>query len=238
MSGAPRGYGQGENMQTVNEEKRAQIRALMASRGAADAGRISRRGHTRGPASYGQRALWFAHDEQRSGAYNIVSGFTLTGPFDFDRFRAAALDVIERHEVLRTALVMDEHGELWQEVQALPAWTPALIDIAADDTAMAAMRVRAAMQAEAEHVFDLASPPLLRATVLRRGPEQHIVIFNIHHCASDGWSQQLLVAELARAYDVRGGRAVVPPPLPVQYLDHACWERSLMESAAGRSQHA
>ncbi|MGW7793208.1 non-ribosomal peptide synthetase, partial [Streptomyces tricolor] len=80
---------------------------------------------------------------------------------------------------------------------------------------------RAAASAELSTGFDLAHGPLLRATLLRLAPDDHVLVVAVHHIATDGWSQALLWAEIAAAYD----GTPLPEP-PVQYGDFAVWQRS------------
>jgi hypothetical protein len=75
--------------------------------------------------------------------------------------------------------------------------------------------------------FDLASGRLVRATLLRLMPEEHVLILVIHHITSDGWSMQVLLRELATLYAAyAGGRPSPLPDLPIQYADYARWQRS------------
>jgi hypothetical protein len=97
----------------------------------------------------------------------------------------------------------------------------------------AAARARAA--AEAERPFDLSAGPLLRAALLRLGPEEHVLLLTLHHIAADGWSLGVLVRELAGLYPAAlagdvGGAGLAP--LAVQYPDYAVWQRGWLSGEA------
>jgi len=44
-------------------------------------------------------------------------------------------------------------------------------------------------------VFDLSTGPLLRHSVLKLADDEHILLVNMHHIVSDGWSNRLLIRE-------------------------------------------
>ena len=52
--------------------------------------------------------------------------------------------------------------------------------------------------------FDLASPPLLRCTLIRLAADQHRLVLTSHHILMDGWSMPILVQELLTLYAQRG----------------------------------
>ena len=52
---------------------------------------------------------------------------------------------------------------------------------------------------QAERPFVLDRDLMLRATLLRIEIEKHILLLTVHHIASDAWSIELLLRELARA---------------------------------------
>ena len=77
------------------------------------------------------------------------------------------------------------------------------------------------MQREALQPFDLATGPLLRATALRLGAEEHVLLFTMHHIVSDGWSMGLLVREVAALYKAyQEGQESPLEELAVQYADY------------------
>ncbi|HYR06116.1 MAG TPA: condensation domain-containing protein, partial [Longimicrobium sp.] len=88
----------------------------------------------------------------------------------------------------------------------------------------AAVRRRAG--AEAARPFDLSAGPLFRATLLRLGEEDHVLLLSVHHIVTDGWSTGVLFRELSALYEAYlAGRESPLPELAVQYADYAVWQR-------------
>src|SRR5690606_17773005 len=74
--------------------------------------------------------------------------------------------------------------------------------------------------------FDLAEGPLLRLRLVRLTAEEHVLALVVHHIVADGWSFDIVFAELGQAYQaaVAGGVPDLPPP-EIQYGDFAIWQR-------------
>jgi hypothetical protein len=67
---------------------------------------------------------------------------------------------------------------------------------------------------------------MLRAALFRLETEKHILFLNLHHIASDAWSIDLLLRELATLYEAFSkGRPSPLQELAVQYADFAVWQR-------------
>ena len=47
---------------------------------------------------------------------------------------------------------------------------------------------------EARRPFDLSHGPLLRCVVISLGTDDHLLVINVHHTVSDGWSSGNFVA--------------------------------------------
>src|SRR5205085_7533395 len=79
-------------------------------------------------------------------------------------------------------------------------------------------------------LFDLARGPLLRSSLLRRGPDDHVLLLTQHHIISDGWSTPIFIRELHAFYTAAcTGQPAALPELPVQYADYAAWQRSRLQ---------
>ncbi|WP_307791086.1 non-ribosomal peptide synthetase [Streptomyces actuosus] len=192
------------------------------------------------PLSFAQERLWFLdRTSDRGDSYLLWYCRRVRGGLDRTAWQQALDDLVERHEVLRTALV-ESDGRPVQKVcdpMAIPLhWVPAP-DAPDEESRLEAVRRSAA--AHATRRFDLARPPLLRAGVWELADDDHVVLLALHHAVTDGWSKGVLLDELARHYTARrAGRSAQLPPLPVQYADYAVWQRDRADSGALEAQLA
>src|SRR5262249_39350395 len=86
--------------------------------------------------------------------------------------------------------------------------------------------------AEASRGFDLERGPVLRASLLRLGPEEHAFLLTLHHIATHGRSDGILRRRGAALYAAaREGKPSPLAPLALQYADFAAWQRSWPEGA-------
>lgn len=176
------------------------------------------------PLSYAQRGLWFLNRmDPADGTYNIPLVLRLSGDLDIPALDQALVRVTDRHESLRT--VFPEFDGMPRQVVLGPAQARPRLDVVD-----AAGRDADALIAEAVgRGFDLVHEAPLRARLLVLGPQTHILVVVVHHIASDGWSTAPLARDLSQAYAAAlGGQAPAWAPLPVQYADHALWQREAL----------
>jgi len=98
--------------------------------------------------------------------------------------------------------------------------TITVVDLA-DRGAEAEAEARRWATVEADRPFDLTTGPLLRVTLIRLAPREHVLLVAVHHIAMDagrGASPARGVV-LYRAW--KEGRGPALPELPVQYPDYA-----------------
>ncbi|WPD23243.1 MAG: amino acid adenylation domain-containing protein [Candidatus Electrothrix scaldis] len=108
-----------------------------------------------------------------------------------------------------------------------------MADLSADEKS-AAMRER--IRKHAVRPFDLETGPLLRLELLILGEQEHVLLFNMHHIISDGWSIGILLREWTEIHTALAEeREPELRPLPVQYSDYVAWQRqSLNEDVVER----
>ncbi|MCA1690881.1 MAG: amino acid adenylation domain-containing protein, partial [Actinobacteria bacterium] len=130
-----------------------------------------------------------------------------------------------RHESLRTVFTTID-GQPHQVV--LPATRVALssTDLREAGEGLASAEEAAIGQRQAERSFDLEAGPLLRAHLVRLGPEASVLHLAVHHIVADGWSMGLIRRELKLLVQARvAGHPHVGDEPPIQYGDYAVWQR-------------
>ncbi|HEV8581883.1 MAG TPA: amino acid adenylation domain-containing protein, partial [Thermoanaerobaculia bacterium] len=182
---------------------------------------------TRLPVSYSQRRLWFL-DRLAPGSpvYNLPFPLLIAGRLSPAVLAAALGEIVRRHEVLRTTYVTGE----WDACQVIHPAAPFALPVVDLADLPEHLRCRESQRLAGEDAavpFDLERGPVLRACLVRLGEAEHHLLFNVHHIAFDGWSLDVLLAELAALHDAfAAGRPSPLPELPWQYRDFAAWQRS------------
>ncbi len=182
--------------------------------------------------SYAQQRLWLVSRlRPDSAAYNIPAVLELRGALDAGVLDRVLAEIVDRHEVLRTTFeLIDQQPR--QIIAAAAASSIRRADLSglAPSAAWRAAMVLAA--AEVGRPFDLSQGPLLRAILVRLTADHHLLVVNLHHIVSDGWSTGVFVRELTALYDAfAAGERSPLAPLPIQYADFAGWQRSWLAGA-------
>lgn len=186
------------------------------------------------PLSYTQQRLWFL-DELENGTpqYNMPGAFKINQSIDPNIAEQAIVGIIERHHVLRTVyrkhdnsvaqfLLHDFHFELAQS------------DFSALSISDQEKAIKGLIHQESNHVFDLSLDLMVRGSHVflsnASGEKYSAFIFNMHHIASDGWSEEVFIHEFLHRYEqIKRGQSVDLQALPIQYMDYAVWQRQSFE---------
>ena len=183
--------------------------------------------------SFGQLRMWVM-DRLAPGLplYNAPLAYRVRGPLDAAALRAAFAAVTARHEALRTTIA--RCGDSAIQVIAPPGPFPVpVLDVPAADRDAAVERL---VHEDAMRPFDLQREPPIRARLLRLGDDDHVLLIAQHHIATDSWSLRVLFYELATAYAAElDGRRHGLADLPIQYADHATWQRERLTGERART---
>lgn len=165
------------------------------------------------PLTAGQQRIWFAETfEDAAPAYNVPVAVRLRGPLDEQRLRTALDTLTRRHAALRARFTVDENGEPWHEIDPD---APFDLDVA-DLTGGTLEAARTAAAGFGWQPLDLMNGPLARARLLRLGPDDAVLVFNVHHIVFDDWSTGILLRNLGAAY--QKGAAWTGPELDYPHL--------------------
>jgi hypothetical protein len=169
------------------------------------------------PLTFPQRELWEASAVPPADASNHICTFMeVHGEITNEDCLAAMQRVVNRHEVLRLSILPGKDGPL-QLIRATGAPSMEFHDLSTAEQRPEALKER--MRAVFEKPFDLLQGPLYRVEVLRRAPDDIVLVLAIHHAISDGWSLGVFVEDLCAAYlqSFLGG------PLPAVPLSYPAW---------------
>jgi phenylacetate-CoA ligase len=174
-------------------------------------------------ASFPQARLWFLHQlEPDLTAYHLQALWRLRGELDVSHLRTVLEELIQRHSTLRTSFLL-QGSEVIQIVH--PAAPFALTEEALGERDAEEV-IGEWLEEESRTPFDLTAGLLLRARLLEVDGEEHVLLINHHHIASDGWSRSVLARDLVELYNAHhAGQSPQLEPFSVHYHDYAAWQR-------------
>src|SRR4051794_12761722 len=171
------------------------------------------------PLSFAQQRLWFL-DRMAPGSpfYNIPLIIPIKVAVDHRIVQRVLSALVERHETLRTTFTTID-GKPMQIIGAPYTVQVPTIDLRTLPAAQRHDRSVDLASLEAAKPFDLERDPMIRATLVRTGPADSLLLLTLHHIVADGWSMGILARELTALY-----QAFVlnqPNPLPELTIQYA-----------------
>ncbi|WP_323739349.1 amino acid adenylation domain-containing protein, partial [Candidatus Trichorickettsia mobilis] len=189
------------------------------------------------PLSFAQERLNFIDKyEGGTNAYNISLVFTLSvnDELVLKSLKQSINDIVERHEILRSIIREDSQGNGCQLVMQLDEY-PLNISL---------VKVRSQEELSQEisksvnHVYNLSSEYPIKVNLYEQDliDKKYYLSIVIHHIAFDGWSINVLLAELAELYQyhykiAQGEKKVTLEllPLNIQYRDFTLWQKNYLK---------
>ncbi|WP_372371491.1 amino acid adenylation domain-containing protein [Candidatus Uabimicrobium sp. HlEnr_7] len=180
--------------------------------------------------SSAQKRMWFFNQlTPNSPVYNLPQSFLLRGRLRLEILQKSFNEIIRRHESLRTTF----HKIEGRPTQVITAGQPIVINI--EDFCQLSQQEKwekAKISIE-QHVlcpFDLSQGPLIRINLFKLGEEEHILLINMHHIVSDGWSLGIFMDEFKIFYEAFSKGENFPlADLQIQYTDFAYWQQNKLQ---------
>jgi amino acid adenylation domain-containing protein len=182
------------------------------------------------PLSFGQERLWLLDRLTPGGtAFNMPFPLRLRGSLDTDALERALASLVERHESLRTTFRLEGEAPV-QIVSPVLSFSLERHDLSHLPETEREAAASALVDRLSTLSFDLENGPLYRAFLIRLGPDHHLLLQNLHHIISDGWSTGVLFRELREllAAELEARPSSLPAP-SLQYADFALWQREQLQ---------
>ncbi|MFE3576472.1 amino acid adenylation domain-containing protein [Lysinibacillus sp. NPDC059133] len=179
-------------------------------------------------ASPEQKRLWFFTELVPDvPVYNVYYTFHIKGNLLIDILEESVNLLVKRHESLRTNFKVID-GKLMQVIMPNKFIPIHYMDINEDlkyeeDQEKVVLNC---IENEVRHRFQLENGQLLKLSLLEIQNDEFILIINMHHIISDGWSIDIFSKEFSKVYhSLKRGEDPTLNELFIQYADYSEWER-------------
>ncbi|KQQ61684.1 hypothetical protein ASF84_28070 [Pseudomonas sp. Leaf127] len=161
-----------------------------------------------------QGMLFHSLLDQQAGHYINQLRVDVQG-LDVERFKAAWLSAISRHEVLRASFV-EVDGRPLQVIRKQIEAPCVVLDWRGE--VQSSQKLDDWALEDRRKGFDLARDPIVRLALIRTGENTHHLIHTTHHILLDGWSNSQLMGEILQRYTGH-----VLAPIASRYRDYIEW---------------
>lgn len=182
------------------------------------------------PLSSSQYRIWniSVTNKEANKANNIRLLKVKDESVNIDALTRAFNELIERHEVLRTAFIINEEGNVRQQIIAYNEVEKLEVEfIDLRESKHKDQDLEEAAHKLIDIAFDLEKPPLVKAGLICIENNKWVISTVIHHIVFDGESTEIFAKELEEFYaKYDKNKEVTLPPLPIQFKDYAVWEQN------------
>ena len=181
------------------------------------------------PQTFSQRELWETSPAPPSDISNHICCVLHIGGLISQQDSLAIFQrVVDRQEVLRLSFLPGKNGP----VQLIRKHSQPVIRFRDISPQTSAGEMEELELETFSQPFDLLQGPLYRLDILRRAPDDQLMVFAIHHAIADGWSLGVLVEDLGAAYlQQRAGGEDKLPSVPTSYSAWGAAERAFWQPA-------
>lgn len=163
-----------------------------------------------------QSGIYFhALAEEDDRAYFWQYAYQINNSIDIGCFRLAFIELLKRHQVLRTVFRNDVIVKPVQIILKEPKVDFRFNDISDLMNDEQEIKIAEIRDADIKEGFDIANGPLIRLYLIKLRDNVFYRIWSNHHLLLDGWSTQLVLREFERLYfGLIDGKPANLPDLP------------------------
>lgn len=175
--------------------------------------------------------------DPNSAIYHDIFFYQVRAHLDFELFRQAAQESINRHPILRTSFHMSDFSEPLQVVHRHAAVRMELFDWRDLPPAERQQRLRQWTETEKHFPLQLLDHSLIRLFVHRLEDDVFQIVSSYYGVMLDGWSEASLITGLLQRYSalLRDPSSPALPGPQIKYRDFVALERSSMASEETRA---
>ena len=182
------------------------------------------------PLSFGQEQLWFLSQIQDNTTYNLPLALQISGSLNISVLEQVITEIVRRHEILRTNFQQIE-GKNLQVIRPEINISLQVINLEQITAKQQLQNVQQLINQEIDKIFNLSEDDLFQSTLYQLNQNSYILLLNMHHIISDGWSIGILLQELSTLYGAYlAGNKSPLPDLQIQYADYAIWQKEKFTS--------
>src|SRR6266487_4235813 len=189
------------------------------------------------PLSLAQEGLWILDQLKPDLALNTVSTTVHIRRALSTQALACSLNaLIQRHEALRTTFQVRE-GQPQQVIAPSLSLPLSVLDLQALPEAQREAEAQRLATEEMQRPFDLSQGPLVRASLLQLGAEEHMLLLSMHYIICDRWSMGVCLRELTCLYEAyASGQSSPLPEPPLPYTDFAQRQQAWLKGETAAAQ--
>ncbi|MBD2455148.1 amino acid adenylation domain-containing protein [Nostoc sp. FACHB-87] len=148
---------------------------------------------------------------------------TLHANLNISAFEQVWQQIIDRHQSLRTAFVLQGVNQPVQIVHRQVKLAIAQYDWRELSTTQQQAQLQSYLEVDQKSGFDLAQPPLMRLTLIQTDVDTYQFIWSICHLVVDAWCVNTILKEFLSCYEAlcQGQILQLPPSRP--YRDYISW---------------
>lgn len=169
------------------------------------------------PLSSAQKRLYVINQiDPLSTSYNMPQAMEIKGNLDVKRLINVFQKLVQRHESFRTSFEVINEEPL-QKIHAEIDFNVSYVEATEEQSNI--------LSANFVQPFDLKKASLLRVKIIKIREDYHVLLLDMHHIISDGFSMKILFNEIVQLYQSSN-----LPELSVQYRDYAVWQNQQLET--------